>query len=182
MEPEEINEFSKQLQEANEGGESLKTISLAISVLAVLVALVTVLGHRSHTEAVLAQSRAGDQWNEYQARKIRSDQVSLALDLLSLQASSGSAANQAKQQEYRAHQEKWKAELEEEQDKARELEADVTHAEKCAVRYDLGEAMLQIGVVLCSITLFTRRKRYFYLGLAIGATGLLFAASVVTIH
>ena len=182
MEPEEINEFSKQLQEANEGGESLKTISLAISVLAVLVALVTVLGHRSHTEAVLAQSRAGDQWNEYQAKKIRSDQVSLALDLLSLEASSGSVAGKAKQTEYKAHQEKWKAELEEEQSKAREFEADVTYAEKLAGRYDLGEAMLQIGVVLCSITLFTRRRLYFYLGVAIGATGLLFAASVLAIH
>ncbi len=182
MEPEEINEFSKQLQEANEGGESLKSISLAISVLAVLVALVTVLGHRSHTEAVLAQSRAGDQWNQYQAKKIRSDQVSLALDLLSLESSSGSQASEAKQKEYRAHQEKWKTELKEEEDKAQELESDVTHAEKCAGRYDLGEAMLQIGVVLCSITLFTRRKMYFYLGLAIGTTGLLFAASVFTIR
>ena len=182
MEPEEINEFSKQLQEANEGGESLKSISLAISVLAVLVALVTVLGHRSHTEAVLAQSRAGDQWNEYQARKIRSDQVSIALDLLSLQPSSNSAASEAKVREYKSHQERWKTELQEEQDKAREFEADVTHAEKFAGRYDLGEAMLQIGVVLCSITLFTRRKLYFYLGLAIGATGLLFAASVLTIR
>ena len=182
MEPEEINEFSKQLQEANEGGESLKSISLAISVLAVLVALVTVLGHRSHTEAVLAQSRAGDQWNEYQARKIRSDQVSIALDLLSLQPTSNSAASEAKAAEYKSHQERWKTELQEEQDKAREFEADVTHAEKFAGRYDLSEAMLQIGVVLCSITLFTRRKMYFYLGLAIGATGLLFAASVLTIR
>ena len=182
MEPEEINEFSRQLQEANEGGESLKTISLAISVLAVLVALVTVLGHRSHTEAVLAQSRAGDQWNEYQARKIRSDQVSLALDLLSLQASSNTAASQAKQREYRSHQERWTEDLQQEQEKAREFEADVHHAESFAERYDLGEAMLQIGVVLCSITLFTRRKLYFYLGLAIGATGLFVAASVLAIR
>ncbi len=173
MEPEEVNEFAHQLKEAGEKGESLTTISLAISVLAVLVALVTVLGHRSHTEAVLAQSRAGDQWNEYQARKIRSDQISVALDLLCLQPSSDSEAVKTKEEEYRAHQE---------QEQAHEFEGEVAHAEKLAARYDLGEAMLQIAVVLCSVTLFTRRKLYFYLGLGIGAAGLLFAGSVLTIR
>ena len=92
-----MQEFSKQMKEAGEGsGESLTRISLAISILAVLVAMVTVLGHRSHTEAVLSQSRAGDQWNEYQAKKIRFDQASVAMDLLSLQPSSNSAAVEKK--------------------------------------------------------------------------------------
>jgi len=64
MEPTEMPEFSKQMKEAGEEGESLTHISLAISILAVLVAMVTVLGHRTHTEAVLAQARAGDKWAE----------------------------------------------------------------------------------------------------------------------
>ena len=70
------------MKESGEGGgESLRIISLAISILAVLVAMVTVLGHRSHTEAILMQSRAGDQWNEYQAKKIRMDNLSVDVDL-----------------------------------------------------------------------------------------------------
>ena len=44
-----------------------------MSVLAVLVAITTVLGHRTHTEAVLDQNKATDQWNEYQAHKIRAN-------------------------------------------------------------------------------------------------------------
>ena len=83
MEATEMPEFSKQMKEAGE--ESLTSISLAISILAVLVAMVTVLGHRSHTEAVLMQSRAGDQWNYYQAKKVREDNLSLDLDMLQLQ-------------------------------------------------------------------------------------------------
>jgi hypothetical protein len=76
MEANEVQEFAKQMKEAGEeGGESFRSISLGISILAVLVAMVTVLGHRSHTEAVLMQSRAGDQWNEYQAKKIRMDNL-----------------------------------------------------------------------------------------------------------
>jgi Domain of unknown function (DUF4337) len=182
MEANEVQEFANEMKEAGEGGESLKTISLGISVLAVLVAMVTVLGHRSHTEAVLMQSRAGDQWNEYQAKKIRMDNLSVDVDLLALQPSNNPAAVAAKTTEYKAHIDKWKAELAEEQEKARDFEKEVTVAEAHAARYDLGEALLQIAVVLCSVTLFTRRRAYFLLGLALGVAGIIAAVSGLLLH
>jgi hypothetical protein len=182
MEANEVQEFAKQMKESGEeGGEPLKVISLGISILAVLVAMVTVLGHRSHTEAVLMQSKAGDQWNEYQAKKIRMDNLSVDVDLLALQPSNDSAAVAAKTKEYQAHIEKWKSDLAEEQEKAREFEREVTHAEAQAARYDLGEALLQIAVVLSSITLFTRKRAYFMLGLSLGIAGLIVAASALLI-
>jgi hypothetical protein len=181
MEPEEINEFSNKMKEAGEGGESVKVISLAISILAVLVAMVTVLGHRSHTEAVLSQSRAGDMWNEYQAKKIRSYQIGVEMDLLGLQPNSNGEAVEKKLGEDRSLQGKWKEELIEQQDKAREFEADVAHAEKQALRFDIGEALLQIAVVLCSVTLFTRRRLYFIMGLGLGVAGLIAASSALLV-
>ena len=180
MEPTEIQEFSNQMKEAG-GEESLTQISLAISILAVLVAMVTVLGHRSHTEAVLMQGRATDQWNEYQAKKIREDNLSVVVDTLQL-ASAPSSAAQTKLAEYQAHIAKWKSELAEEQDKAHEYEEDVKHTEHQAARYDLGEALLQIAVVLCSVTLFTRKKSYFLFGLGLGVAGLIVAATALTVH
>ncbi len=182
MEPTEIQEFSHQMKEAGEAGESLTRISLAISILAVLVAMVTVLGHRSHTEAVLSQARAGDQWNQYQAKKIRADETQIGMDLLALQPSANQAGVEKKLEEYRAHQEKWREELREEQKQAREFEAEVSHSEFQAGRYDLGEALLQIGVVLCSITLFTRRRLYFFLGLSLRVAGLIVAATGMLSH
>src|SRR6201996_6929382 len=125
MEANEVNEFANQMKESGEEGESLKVISLGISILAVLVAMVTVLGHRSHTEAVLMQSRAGDQWNEYQAKKIRMDNLSVDVDLLALQPSRDAAAVAAKTKEYQTHIQKWKSDLTEEQEKAQELEKEV---------------------------------------------------------
>ncbi len=81
MEPSEVQEFAQKLKESyEEGGQSLKAISLAISILAVLVAMVTVLGHRAHTEAILMETRTSDQWNEYQAKKIRMDSLSVAVN------------------------------------------------------------------------------------------------------
>lgn len=177
MEPTEIQEFSDRFKEAGESAKPLTGISLAISILAVLVATVTVLGHRTHTEAVLSQGRATDQWNLYQAKKIRSDATGIGIDLLTLQPGSGSPERAQRLVEYRARITRWQEELAEEQNHAREFEAEVAVAEKRAGRFDLGEALLQISVVLCSITLLTRRPLFFRLGIAIGLAGIVIAAT-----
>ena len=183
MEPQEVQEFANHMKESGEsGGESLKSISLAISILAVLVAMVTVIGHRTHTEAVLMEARASDQWNEYQAKKIRMDNLAVTVDLLAIQPTADPAAVRTKINEYKAHIEKWKSDLIEEQNKAHEFESEVARAERKASRYDLGEALLQIAVVLSSITLFTRNRTYFFLGISVGAVGLLIAASALFVH
>lgn len=170
-----MQEFSKQMKEGGE--ESLTTISLAISILAVLVAMVTVLGHRSHTEAVLMQSRANDQWSFYQAKKIRQDNLLVVIDEMSLMPTTDAKATVAKLTDYKAHIAKWNADLAEAQDKAHEFEREVAKAEGRAGRFDLGEALLQIAVVLSSITLFTRRRSFFVGGVGLGVVGLMIAAS-----
>lgn len=182
MEAHEIHEFANQMKESGEhAGESLKVISLAISILAVLVAMVTVIGHRTHTEAMLQQTRAADQWSEYQAQKIRMNSLSVTVDQMDLQPSL-SAPAAAKRSEYEARIEKWHSDLAKEETKAENLEQQVEHAENRATRYDLGEALLQIAVVLCSITLFTLNRSYFLLGLGIGLVGIIVASSALLVH
>jgi hypothetical protein len=58
----------------------------------------------------------------------------------------------------------------------------VALAERRADRYDLGEALLEIAVVLSSITLLTRQQAYFLLGLLLGICGLVAAASALLVH
>jgi hypothetical protein len=180
MEATEVDEFSKEMREGGESG--MRHVSLAISILAVFVAMVTVLGHRTHTEAVLMQTRAADQWNLYQAKKIRQGQISTATDILSLQPSSNDAGVQKKLAEYKAHTAKWDKELVDEQDKAVDLEREVSLSERRADRYDLGEALLEISIVLSSITLLTRQHTYFVLGLILGLSGLATAATAFLVH
>src|ERR1700758_608010 len=90
MEADEVQELEEQAEKAREN--SLRPVAFTMSVLAVLVAVTTVLGHRTHTEAVLEQNKATDQWNEYQAHKIRSNDTFLAADLLSVVTVSDKAA------------------------------------------------------------------------------------------
>lgn len=178
MEANEINEFSEQVKE---GGESnLKNVSLIISVLAVLVAMVTVMGHRTHTEAVLEQARASDMWNEYQARKMRIQQVQSENHLLAAQPASETLKAQIEKNN--STTEKWKEETDADSEKAKEYENGVRIAEQKASRFDLGEALLQISVVLASITLLTRRMPYVVAAALLGLTGLLTAASAFLIH
>lgn len=175
MEPEEISEFAKEMREAGEA--SMTRVSLIISVLAVLVALVTVLSHRQHTEAVLSQAKASDQWGEYQGRRIRQAQVEVASDLVAVLPGLDVAARQAKRDQYQAASAKAQAHLDEDTREARAFEAEVGIAEKKATRLDLGEALLQISVVLASLTLLTRRWWYVLTALTLGTVGMVAAAS-----
>ena len=73
-------------ENAEHGSEnpSLAPISVTMAILAVCVAVVSLLGHRSHTEELLMQNRATDQWAYYQAKNIRRHNYEMGLDLLSL--------------------------------------------------------------------------------------------------
>jgi len=61
----EANESMELKEHAEHGSQesALRPVAFTMSVLAVLVAITTVLGHRTHTEAVLTQNQATDQWN-----------------------------------------------------------------------------------------------------------------------
>ncbi|MGA8732078.1 MAG: DUF4337 domain-containing protein [Terracidiphilus sp.] len=176
---------AKDVQELQENAErgssesSMRPVAFTMSVLAVLVAVTTVLGHRAHTEAVLDQNRATDQWNLYQAKKIRSNTTQLAADLLSVMTveDKGAAAKIAKA--YADHQAKWVDDLKEEQDKAEAQESKVEQAEARATRFDLGEALLEIGLVITSVTLLTRSRTYWYLGIVFSLAGIASALSVL---
>lgn len=180
MEASEVHEFSEQLKEGAE--KNLMHVSLIIAILAVLVAMVTVLSHRAHTQAVLEQTRAADQWNEYQAHKVRMQQTQIASDLLSLQPSADPAATQSKLAAYKTQMAKWQTEIDEEAEAAHKLEERVEVDERVAARFDLGEAMLQIAVVLASITLLTRHQRYVITALVLGAIGVIVAGSAFVIR
>ncbi len=177
MEAGEISEFAKEMREAGEA--SMTRVSLVISVLAVLVAMTTVLSHREHTEAVLSQARASDRWAEYQGRRIRQSQFALAADLLQTQSGPQTSQVREKLERYGQAQTRVQKQLDEDAGAARALEAEVDRAEKKAARLDLGEALLQISVVLASITLLTRRWWYVLGAIGLGVLGILAACSAL---
>jgi hypothetical protein len=174
----EANEAQELQEHAEHAGHerSLRPVAFTMSVVAVLVAVTTVLGHRTHTEAVLYQDKATDQWNYYQAHKIRANDTALAADLLGVVAISDKEAAKTLLQGYTDHQAKWAGSLKEEQQEAEGLEAKVGKAEARADRFDLAEALLEIGLVIISITLLTRRRIYWFVGLVSSVAGIVAGA------
>src|SRR3979490_2117885 len=84
-------------------------VSLTISILAVLVAGATLLGHRAHTEELLLQSQATDQWAYYQAKNIRLHEMQGIADLLAALAPSERKETAAVRDKYLKEVERYQA-------------------------------------------------------------------------
>ncbi len=175
MEPDEVHELHEHHEQA-EKDRSLRPVTFTMSLLAVLVAICTVLGHRTHSEAILAQTKASDKWSEYQAKKIRQNETQLTSDMLSTLAAHDPNA-QRLVESYKQHAEKWTADLNDEQNEAHKLEAEVDRAEQRGSRFDFGEVLLEVALVITSITLLTRQRSFWYAGLVLGAIGVVICAS-----
>ena len=181
MEANEAQELQEQSEQAGKS-RSLHPVSFTMSVLAVLVSIVTVLGHRTHTEAVLSQARASDEWNLYQAHKIRQYDTSLISDMLNTLPIRDQASANKILDSYKNHLQKWNQDLAETEDTAHELEGEVAKSERRAARFDLSEALLEIGLVVTSITLLARQRGYWYMGMGFGAAGIIIAALAYTVR
>jgi hypothetical protein len=177
----EANEAQELKEHAEHGAHepTLRPVAFTMSVLAVLVAVTTVLGHRTHTEAVLDQNKATDMWNFYQAHKIRANETELASDLLGVVSLGDKNAAAKIEKAYADHQKRWADELNDEQRQAEAMEAKVEQAEARADRFDFAEALLEIGLVITSVTLLTKSRIYWYLGLVFSACGVASAVSVL---
>jgi hypothetical protein len=174
MEPNEAQELKENAEHA-EHENALRPVALTMTVLAVLVAVVTVLGHRTHTEAVLDQNKATDTWGEFQAQNIRSWDADLSLNLMKDLELKDKDDAKKNADEYRKRQANWAEKMADEFKEAKALEAEVKLAEAKADRFDLGEALLEIGLVITSVTLLTRKRTYWYVGIVFSLCGIVSA-------
>ena len=65
-----------------------KKIGVMASVIAVILSIFTIVGHRARTETIILQNFLNDQWSHYQAKRTRDYQLELNLDTIKLLASS----------------------------------------------------------------------------------------------
>ena len=176
------DEIQELREQAEEGAHhpSLAPVTVTMATLAVLVAAVSLLGHRSHTEELLLQTKATDQWAYYQAKDIRRHTYELFLDEMSVFTLQSSEQVEKTKEKYAKEVERYREEQKEIEAEAQKAEDEVRVEQRRGDRFDLGEVMLEAALVICSITLLTRKRIFWGLGtvlglfgLAIGAAGLL---------
>jgi hypothetical protein len=177
--PEELQELHEHAEHGREI-PSLAPVTITMAVLAVLVAAVSLLGHRAHTEEILLQTKSSDQWAYYQAKNIRRQNYELFLDELSIFSLKDSEQTSKIREKYAREVERYGEEQKEIQDEARKLESEVAVIQRRANRFDLGEVVLEAALVIVSLTLLTRRRVFWIfgsilavLGIAVAATGFL---------
>jgi hypothetical protein len=179
--PDEAQELREHAEKARED-RSLAAVSLTMAVLAVFVAVVSLLGHRAHTEEVVLQAKASDQWAYYQAKNIREHEDELFSDLSAVVASKDAGAMDKFRGKSAEEAERYKKEKGEIQEKARDLEREVAMETNRADRYDLAEVFLEIGLVVTSITLLSGRRIFWQLGMVLAVVGVVVAVLGAMIH
>jgi hypothetical protein len=149
----------------------------------VLVAVVSLLGHRAHTEEILLQTKVTNQWAYYQAKNIRRDAYAIFLDQTEIaSAVRNPEALAAAREKYTKALERERERQTDIQAEARKLEAEIEHERHRADRFDLGEGILEAALVITSITLLTRRRGFWYLGSALAVVGLIVAGTALFVH
>lgn len=160
----------------------LLPVSLTLSILAVLVAGVTLLGHRTHTEELLVQARATDQWSFYQAKNIRRHNYEMFSDLLSIVKGEDPARVADLREKYKKELERYDKDKQEIQSEAKGLEAERDLLRRKADRFDAGEGLLEVALVISSITLLTRRRIFWQAGMLVALAGIVAAATAFWVY
>jgi hypothetical protein len=136
-----------------------RRVGILVGVVGILLSVVTIASHRAHTQAVIHRTESNDQWSYYQAKKIRENTDEVALALMQALGSDPSRT-EALARKLEAARAKYAADAERIQEDARAKDEETRTEERRALRFDIGEGLLELGLVLCSLY-FLARKTFF---------------------
>ncbi len=156
-----------------------KKVGVLAAILAVILAVVTIASHRMHTAAIIHKSGANDAWAHYQATRVKLHGVEMGENLV--RAFGGKTETAEKiLTDYAKQKIKYDAQSKDIQEEAKGADEAAEADEHRALRYDIGEGLLEIGLVLSSLYFIARRKMFPVVGViaavagtAIAITGLL---------
>lgn len=149
-------------------------VGILAAVLAVALAIVTIASHRTHTAAIISKSSANDAWAHYQASRMKYHNLELGESLVKVFGAKGAPAdamladNEAQMKKYDKQAKDIQAEADGDDHRA---EA----AEDRALRYDFGEGLLEIALVLSSMYFISRKTMFPVIGIAAGLVGTIIA-------
>jgi hypothetical protein len=103
-------------------------------------------------------------------------------DVVNIVASLDKERGAALREKYVKEVEHYQSDKEDITKEAKELEGERDLAGRKADRFDGGEAFLEIGLVICSITLLTKRKLFWFGGMLIGGLGIALALTGFLLH
>ncbi len=164
-----------------------------MAIIAALLATVTMLSHRAHnstirlqTEANIFRTQATDDWGYYQAKNIRRHAYESNIELLDMMPRAAGTDDR-----YRTTRSRWERQLadyevelpkhkQEAETHGKEADERLKSSEKQhhqGDRFDLSELAAELGLVLCSLAVLTKRGLFWWIGIASAVVGLVIACS-----
>jgi len=136
-----------------------KRVGVLVGIVGILLSVVTISSHRAHTDAVIHRTESNDQWTYYQSKKTREQVSDVGITLLSSLTTDDKKV-EAQVQKLSAARDHYKSDAEEIQKEARAKDLETKVSESKALKFDLGEGLLELGLVLCSLY-FLAKKNFF---------------------
>jgi len=157
-------------------------VSLTMAILAVGLAIVSLMAYRSYVEQTILQTQVTDQWSYYQAKNIRMHEDQVAADLASIMVATDTQKAAQIRDKYKAEADRYSNDKSGIDAKARDLQDEANLQGRRADRFDLGEVFLDIAMVITSITLLSGRRMFWYAGMVLGAIGVVAGLSALLVH
>jgi hypothetical protein len=151
-----------------------RRVGILVGVVGIFLSVVTIASHRAHTQAVILKTESNDQWAFYQAKKIREYSSEVTLTLLHT-LGSDPAKTAAPEEKLEAARTKYAVDAEKIQEGARTKEEESSVEEHRALRYDIGEGLLELGLVLCSLYFLARKSLFPVFGVLASVAGTVIA-------
>ena len=148
-----------------------RVVGILVGVIGIFLSVVTIASHRAHTQAVIERTGANDAWAFYQAKKIRANVSDAALSILVILAPDAAKAADA-EQKLRAARDKELGDTKDLEARARAAEEKTELEEKRALRFDIGEGLLELGLVLTSLYFLARNDFFPIFGVLCAISGI----------
>ena len=147
-----------------------RRVGILVGVVGIFLSVVTIASHRAHTDAVIHRTESNDLWSYYQAKKIRENTDDVAQTLLE-SLSSDPLKTESATKKLEAARAKYAADAEKLQDDARGKDKETELEERRALFFDIGEGLLELGLVLCSLYFLARKTFFPVLGVTASLAG-----------
>jgi hypothetical protein len=136
-----------------------RRVGILVGVVGIFLSVVTIASHRAHTKAVIYRTEANDDWAYYQAKKIRENSSEVAATVLENLAPDPAKIS-GPLQKLEAAAKKYADDAIGLQADAKAKEAKTETEENRALRFDIGEGLLELGLVLCSLFFLARNALF----------------------
>ena len=152
------------------GDRVAQAVGVAVGVIGIILAVVTIGSHRAHNAAVINRTEENDQWSFYQAKKNRQQMLDVGADL-ARSLSTDESRVQAIVDKYTKQSAHYSEETKEIEKEAHVKHDETTREEGRAVRLDIGEGFLELGLVMSSLYFLSKRRFFPVLGGAAAMIG-----------